>query len=105
MLLLNTYENETEAEAYLLKIKGKKRLASERDDNVVIYNLFGEATWSNLYVLDLFHLKELELAMKMNEEHIDIQKIKLSIEMAARIFSLPIPKHWDVFLQKETLSY
>lgn len=39
MKLLNTYENKDEAEEALTKISGEKRLASERDSTVVIYNL------------------------------------------------------------------
>ena len=39
MKLLNTYEDREEAEAAAQKITGEKRLASERDSTVVIYNL------------------------------------------------------------------
>jgi hypothetical protein len=45
MKLLATYEDKDEAEIALTKISGEKRLASERDSTVVIYNLFGEPTW------------------------------------------------------------
>ena len=48
MKLLNTYEDKDEAEEALTKISGEKRLASERDSTVVIYNLFGTPSWGNL---------------------------------------------------------
>lgn len=39
MKLLNTYENRDEAEEAAEKLAGEKRLASERDATVTIYNL------------------------------------------------------------------
>ena len=51
MKLLNTYEDKDEAEEALTKISGEKRLASERDSTVVIYNLFGTPSWGNFYKL------------------------------------------------------
>ncbi|EJC5333293.1 hypothetical protein MZH95_003212, partial [Salmonella enterica] len=56
MKLLNTYEDKEKAEYYLSKITGEKRLASERDGTETIYNLFGDATWTNLFLLDMFEL-------------------------------------------------
>lgn len=41
MKLLNTYDDRDEAEAAAERLSGDKRLASERDATVVIYNLFG----------------------------------------------------------------
>lgn len=41
MKLLNTYDDRDEAEAAAEKLVGEKRLASERDATLVIYNLFG----------------------------------------------------------------
>ncbi len=49
MQLLITYDDQAEAEAAEKKLTGKKRLATDRDDNEVIYNLFGEPTWANFY--------------------------------------------------------
>ena len=51
MKLLNTYEDKDEAENALTKISGEKRLASERDSTIVIYNLFGTPSWGNFYKL------------------------------------------------------
>lgn len=45
MKLLNTYDDRDEAEAAAEKLSGEKRLASERDATVVIYNLFGIPSW------------------------------------------------------------
>lgn len=45
MKLLNTYEDKDEAEDALAKLSGEKRLASERDSTIVIYNLFGTPSW------------------------------------------------------------
>ncbi len=42
MKLLNTYDDRDEAEEAAEKLTGDKRLASERDATVVIYNLFGK---------------------------------------------------------------
>lgn len=65
MKLLATYEDKDEAEIALTKISGEKRLASERDSTVVIYNLFGEPTWGNFYKLDMFRLKELQTIVEL----------------------------------------
>ena len=45
MKLLNTYDDRDDAEDAAEKLTGEKRLASERDATVVIYNLFGIASW------------------------------------------------------------
>lgn len=60
MQLLKTYEDQQEAEAAEKLLAGTKRLASDRDDNEVIYRLFGEPTWSNLYKLNMYGLPELK---------------------------------------------
>ncbi|MFM5078199.1 hypothetical protein [Aeromonas caviae] len=60
MKLLNTYDDKDEAEIALTKITGEKRLASERDSTVVIYNLFGQPTWGNFHRLGMFDLPELQ---------------------------------------------
>jgi len=39
MKLLNTYDDKYEAEDAAAKLQGNRRLASERDSTVVIYNL------------------------------------------------------------------
>ncbi|EMN6592260.1 hypothetical protein WBU38_005612, partial [Escherichia coli] len=72
---------------------------SERDDNEVIYNLFGEATWVNLHALNMFRLKDLELLVGGEVfDKKEVMAIKDAVYMGARIFSLEIPNHWLVFL-------
>ncbi len=99
MKLLNTYDDKDEAELALTKISGEKRLASERDSTVVIYNLFGQPTWGNFYRLGLFDLPELQgmLDQRKAGEPIDTARHKEIITMlhyAARSFELSIPEHW-----------
>ena len=56
MELLITYDDEAEAEAAAKVLIGEKRLASDRDDNEVIYRLFGEPTWTNFFKLGMYDL-------------------------------------------------
>ncbi|EJW0594430.1 hypothetical protein N8J91_004031, partial [Escherichia coli] len=51
MELLNTYDDKETAEIFFEKIDGEKRLASERDATETVYNLFGQPTWKNFYLL------------------------------------------------------
>ena len=99
MHLLHTYEDKDEAEAASLKITGQKRLASERDSNQVIYNLFGDATWSNFYKLGLFSLHELKgiIDKKQSGDQYDTQRHQEIIHMlkyTAKAFEIEIPAHW-----------
>lgn len=59
MKLLNTYDDKDDAEAAAAQLQGEKRLASERDATVVIYNLFGLPTWGNFHRLGMYNLAEL----------------------------------------------
>jgi len=99
MVLLNTYEDRDEAESAENSISGNKRLASERDGTELIYNLFGQASWNNLYKLGMFNLpllKELIELREANKDY-DVAKHKEIITMlryAASSFELEIPKHW-----------
>lgn len=99
MKLLNTYEDKDEAEIALTKIQGQKRLASERDDTEVIYNLFGEPSWGNFYRLGMFSLPELQniVSQKQNGQAYDEKKhieIITMLQYVARNFDLKIPEHW-----------
>lgn len=99
MKLLNTYEDREEAEAAALKITGEKRLASERDSTVVIYNLFGQPTWGNFYALGMFNLQELKLILEQRkaqqnfsqQRHIEIIGM---LRHVSSMFELEIPEHW-----------
>lgn len=99
MKLLNTYEDREEAEAAAQKITGEKRLASERDSTVVIYNLFGQPTWSNFYALGMFNLPLLKviLSNKQKGNGYDEEKhreIIAALQYVAKNFDLVIPEHW-----------
>ncbi|ABO23132.1 hypothetical protein Shew_1262 [Shewanella loihica PV-4] len=99
MKLLNTYEDKDEAEVALTKVQGPKRLATERDDNQVIYNLFGEPSWGNFYRLGMFQLPELQMlvAQRQNGQAYDEKKHREIITMlqyVAGSFELEIPAHW-----------
>ncbi|MEP8476460.1 hypothetical protein SM907_21670 [Klebsiella aerogenes] len=99
MKLLNTYEDKDEAEAALSKIDGEKRLASERDSTVIIYNLFGQPTWGNFYKLEMFSLTELRsmLELRKTGQSIDqkrYEEIITTLRYVSRTFDLSIPEHW-----------
>ena len=99
MKLLKVYDDKDEAEIAESLISGDKRLASERDDTQVIYNLFGQASWSNFYKLGMFNLIELQklLELKKSAVHYDTEKhtqIITLLENSARIYNLEIPEHW-----------
>ncbi|MGR6748994.1 hypothetical protein [Aeromonas veronii] len=99
MKLLNTYDDKDVAELALTKISGEKRLASERDSTIVIYNLFGQPTWGNFYRLGMFDLPELQdmLERRKTGQLIDTARHKEIIVMlhyAVRSFELEIPEHW-----------
>ena len=99
MKLLNTYEEREEAEAAEQKITGEKRLASERDSTVVIYNLFGQPTWGNFYRLDMFKLQELQqiLAQRQNGLPFDENKYReiiTTLKYVANNFGIVVPDHW-----------
>lgn len=99
MKLLNTYDDKDEAEEALTKISGEKRLASERDSTVVIYNLFGLPSWGNFYRLGMFNLPELQAMLERRKSGALIdearhREILAMLRYAAKNFELTIPDHW-----------
>ncbi|MCE0828213.1 hypothetical protein LVQ78_19510 [Buttiauxella sp. A2-C2_NF] len=99
MELLNTYERRDEAEIAYSKIRGEKRLASERDGTATIYNLFGSPTWGNFHKLRLFSLVELEyiLSVRDTKEIYDTERHSEIIETLHYIskkYAISIPAHW-----------
>ena len=99
MKLLITYDDEAEAEAALEALSGEKRLVSDRDDNEVIYRLFGEPTWTNFYKLGLYDLPLLKklVAIKNAGEEYDVERhqaILTSLQSVARHYGLQVPGHW-----------
>lgn len=99
MKLLNTYDDKNEAEEALTKLIGEKRLASERDSTVVIYNLFGQPTWGNFHRLGMFNLPELQTMLELRKTGHSIDpsrhhEILSMLQYAAQSFELTIPEHW-----------
>ena len=99
MKLLNTYEDRDEAEAAAQKITGEKRLASERDATETIYNLFGDATWGNLYKLGMFNLVQLKEIVDQKQagqpfDQAKHREILGTLRYAANSFDIKIPSHW-----------
>ena len=99
MKLLNTYDNREEAEAAAEKITGEKRLASERDSTVVIYNLFGMPSWGNFHRLGMYNLGELKALLDRRAnwqpaDHLRHTEILATLRIVAKNFQVEIPSHW-----------
>lgn len=99
MKLLNTYDDRDEAEAAAERISGEKRLASERDSTVVIYNLFGMPTWGNFHRLGMYNLGELKplLDRRSAWQPVDQARhaeIMSTLSIVAKNFQIEIPPHW-----------
>jgi len=99
MELLNTYDEQDEAEAAEKIITGKKRLASDRDDNEVIYRLFGEPTWANFFQLGMYELPQLKQLVDLKKsgqpyDEAQHQSILQSLQFLESTYSLKIPEHW-----------
>ncbi|WP_313651299.1 hypothetical protein [Pseudomonas soli] len=100
MKLLNTYEDKYDADEAAKKILGKYRVASERDSTVVIYNLFGDASWGNFFRLGMYNLKELkallEFRQKWREQDKSFHKeIIRNLQIVGKNYDLRIPSHWN----------
>lgn len=99
MKLLNTYDDRDDAEEAAEKLSGPKRLASERDSTVVIYNLFGTPNWGNFHRLGMYNLSELKtlLDRRNNWQPADKSRHELiiaSLQTVAKNNDLEIPAHW-----------
>lgn len=99
MKLLNTYEDRDEAEAAADKLTGEKRLASERDATVVIYNLFGIPSWGNFHRLRMYNLGELKSLLDRRDswqpaDQARHTEILATLKTVAKNYSLEIPLHW-----------
>lgn len=99
MKLLNTYEDKDEAEAAAKQITGEKRLASDREDNQVIYKLLGQPTWTNFHRLGMFNLPELKEIIDNKKSGLPFdqarhKEILNSLRYAANSFGIDIPSHW-----------
>lgn len=99
MKLLSTYEDHDDAKEAESLIFGQKRLASERDGTVTIYNLFGQPTWRNFHSLKMYRLHELKILIESRGRW-DEASIKRHCEIISQIKiiaknnDLTIPHHW-----------
>ena len=97
---LHTFETKEEAEETLLKLVGPKRLVSDRDGTEVIYKLFGELTWRNLYAVGLHNLPELKSILSQRDSggaynESRHREIMAALENISRVHGLTIPTHWN----------
>ena len=102
MKLLAVYEDKETAEDAKAKITGPLRLASDRDDNQVVYRLFGTPSWANFYALEMYELPKLKQLVDQRKagqsfdtasaaEH---QRILDGLGFLDSAFQLKIPEHW-----------
>jgi hypothetical protein len=99
MKLLNTYDDRDEAEEAAEKLTGEKRLASERDATVVIYNLFGTPSWGNFHRLGMYNLKELKSLLDSRDSWQPSEKalhaeILTTLKIVSKNYGIEIPEHW-----------
>lgn len=99
MKLLNTYDDRDDAEDAAEKLTGEKRLASERDATVVIYNLFGIPSWGNFHRLGMYNLAELRVLLERRADwqETDIERhqaIISTLNIVAKKHSIRTPAHW-----------
>lgn len=99
MKLLNTYDDRDEAEEAAEKLQGQKRLASERDSTVVIYNLFGIPSWGNFHRLGMYNLPELGGLLAQRDSWDEQararhQTILATLQYVAKNHELTLPPHW-----------
>lgn len=100
MKLLNTYDDRDEAEEAAEKLTGEKRLASERDATVVIYNLFGIPSWGNFHRLGMYNLGELKSLLARREiwhptDQARHAAIIATLNTVAKNYGVEIPAHWQ----------
>lgn len=99
MKLLNTYDDREEAEQAEEKLSGSKRLASERDGNVTIFNLFGIPTWGNFHRLGMYSLPDLKRMLDARStwtsaDQLRYEEIIGTLQTVAKNYDLKIPAHW-----------
>lgn len=99
MKLLNTYDDHDEAKEAAEKLAGDKRLASERDATVVIYNLFGIPSWGNFHRLGMYNLGELKLLLDRRAtwqpaDQARHAEIIATLKTVAKNYGIEVPGHW-----------
>ncbi|MEN2506142.1 hypothetical protein V8Z77_04445 [Stutzerimonas stutzeri] len=100
MKLLNTYDDRDKAEEAAKKLTGEKRLASERDATVIIYNLFGIPSWGNFHRLGMYNLGELKGLVDRREawhptDQARHAEIVATLKIVAKNNGTEIPAHWQ----------
>ncbi len=100
MKLLATYEDKDDGDEAAAKLIGEKRLASERDGTIVIYNLFGTPSWGNFLRLSLYNLEELQILLSRRAvwDEVDIKRhteILAFLHSVAKSHGILIPEHWQ----------
>jgi hypothetical protein len=101
MELLAVYEEKDLAEDAEAKVSGPKRLASDRDDNQMVWRLFGTPSWANFYALEMYELPKLKQLVDQRkagagqgydrEEH---QRIVGNLASLVNTYGLKVPEHW-----------
>lgn len=99
MKLLNTYEDRDEAENAVEKLTGDKRLASERDATVTIYNLFGIPSWGNFHRIGMYNLGELKTLLDHRAnwqapDQVRHAEIITTLLVVAKNYGIDVPRHW-----------
>jgi len=99
MKLLNTYDERDEAEEAAERLTGEKRVASERDATVTIYNLFGIPSWGNFHRLGMYNLDELKTLLEQRSswgapEKARHTEIVSSLQGVSKSYKIAIPSHW-----------
>ncbi len=99
MKLLNTYDNRDDAEEAAEKLIGDKRLASERDATVVIYNLFGIPNWGNFHRLGMYNLSELKSLLERRvtwhpKDQARHTEIIATLTTVSKNYGIEVPGHW-----------
>ena len=99
MELLAVYEDQDEAEDAKGKITGAHRLASDRDDNQVVWRLFGTPSWGNFYALGMYELPKLKSlvdARKASGDYDEVEHQRLIVNLGSLVntYGLKIPEHW-----------
>lgn len=99
MKLLNTYDDRDEAEEAAEKLTGDKRLASERDATVIIYNLFGIPSWGNFHRLGMYNLGELKVLLGHRDQWRSIDRVRhteiiTTLKTVEKNYGIKLPAHW-----------
>lgn len=99
MKLINTYDDRNEAEEAERILIGDRRLASERDASVIIYNLFGIPSWGNFHRLGMYNLNELKKLLECRSTWQDGERIRhaeivQALQIVAKNYNLDFPTHW-----------